>query len=581
MECKEIYSAEENVREMIRVKDIPVNVTASYIFVGPAREPEKECFKCFYNSLKDNESYLYGILENCMEDPMDSGLNELELECLENLDGDFDRRVALISRKDYSVEYLPVHCHPLVECKEQILSKGNQKIDWSYCIDTEKRAKKGTDIFSEDNNKRLIKSHSGIGKQIVRDADSQIIPMYYVKSNVLTSRYYSYGRSMTLLDSKMSAEFEMLERYASIVPHTKPDLIGSYSQLTREGNRMVSPQRLSMNVINEDVRRRYGFEPYSDDRTYRWTRTVNLTDEQEYYLPEQVMYYDAQLVSGEKRFMYETSNGCAMGGTYEEAIVYGLLELVERDAFLMHWYNRIAPIQLDITSIKNQYLLDIVKYMTCIGYELRVMDITMETGIPAIWVAAIDKTYHGKMKCYNAAGAHMNPEKALEAALVEVVTSIGIYDKIIRRGNMDERLAQLSGNPDAVDNMEDHVYFYSLEENYKYIEPYYQNDEKVDFVGRFKEWYQNDNHTFTVEQFVKRFTDYHKDIYVGVLESEANNELGLWCVKAIVPSMLTMTFGVKNQRLNLERIQKGALIAGIKKTEIPEEEINIIPHPFP
>lgn len=581
MECKAIYFAEENEREMIRVKEIPIKVTASYIFVGPAKEPKKECFQCFYNSLKDNESYLYNILENRMEDNIESGLNDFELECLENLDGDFDRRVALISRKDYSVEYLPVHCHPLVECEEQNHSKKRRKIDWSYRIDTEKRAKKGTEIFSENNNRRLIKSHSGIGKQIVRDADSQIIPMYYVKSNVLTSSYYSYGRSMTLQDSKMSAEFEMLERYASIVPHTKPDLTGSYSQLKEAGNRVVSPERLSLNVINDDVRRRYGFESYSDAKTYRWTRTVNLIDEQDYYLPEQVMYYDAQLVSGEKRFMYETSNGCAMGGTYEEAVVYGLLELVERDAFLMHWYNRIAPIQLDITSIKNRYLLDIVKYMTCIGYELRVMDITMETGIPAIWVAAIDKNYHGKMKCYNAAGAHMNPEKALEASLVEVVTSIGIYDKIIRSGSMDERLAQLSSNPDAVDNMEDHVYFYSLEENFKYIEPYYQNKEIIDFVERFKEWYQKDDNTFTVEQFVKRFVDYHKDIYVGVLESETNNELGLWCVKAIVPSMLTMTFGVRNQRLNLERIQKGAVIAGITDREISEEDINIIPHPFP
>ena len=84
--------------------------------------------------------------------------------------------------------------------------------------------------------------------------------------------------------------------------------------------------------------------------------------------------------------------------------------------------------------------------MTCIGYEIRVMDITMETGIPAIWVAAIDRNYHGKMKCYNAAGAHINPEKALEGALVEVATSIGIYDRMIRSGRLDEQLEKLKGH---------------------------------------------------------------------------------------------------------------------------------------
>lgn len=581
MEYKVICSADEYKKTVVQSEYIPVIVTASYIFAGPLSRPESQCFKCFYNSLNDNESFLFEILENSLNNKIGHDLSELEWECLKNLDTHFERRVALISRKDYSVEYLPVHCHPLTACKKNKVQNECRKIDRSYRIDTDRRVKSGIEIFTEKNNDRLLRVHSGIGKQIVRDADSSIIPMYYVKSNVLTSRYYSYGRSTTLQNSKMSAVFEMLERYASIVPHRQPDLEGSYYELVKAGKSVISPRDLCLNIVNEDISKQYGFEPYSDERIYRWTRTMNLVDEKEYYLPEQAMYYDGQLVSGEKRFLYETSNGCAMGGNYEEAVMYALLELVERDAFLMHWYNRVAPVQFDISSIHNRYLLDIVKYMTCIGYEIRIMNITMETGIPAIWVAAIDKTFRGKMKCYNAAGAHMNPEKALEAALVEVVTSIGIYDKIIRRGSMDEKLTKLSENPDAVDSMEDHVYFYSLDENYKYIEHYYSNEEMIDFVEYFKEWYQSADHTFSVQEFLDRFSKYHKDIYVGILESETNKELGLWCVKAIVPSMLTMTFGVRNQRLNIERIQKGAVLSGIREVEIPEEYINTTPHPFP
>ena len=562
------------------LQDMPVKVTASYIFAGPAAQPGTDCFRCFCRSLEDNESYLAGILENGTENLDD--LNDFERECLANLDPEaLDRMVALISRKDYTVEYLPVHCHPMAECAEREQAGITPGMDRAYRMDPEKRAKKGNEIFNQAHDGWLISPHSGIGRQIVRDWDSQIVPMYYVKSNVLSSRYYSYGRSETLETSRMSAEFEMLERYASIVPHTKPELAGSYNELTRAGYRMVSPERLSMSKFSDEVRKQYGFDTYSDDKSYRWRKTINLTDGMDYYLPEQVMYYDAQLVSGEKRFLYETSNGCAMGGTYEEAAVYALLELVERDAFLMHWYNRIAPKQLDISGVKNDYLRDVVRYMNCIGYEMRVMDITMETGIPAIWVAAIDRNHHGKMKCYNAAGAHMDPEKALEGALVEVATSIGIYDRMIRSGKLDEKLAQLSGQPGNVIDMEDHVYFYALEENYHHIEPYYRNEEKVDFTERFRDWYSQEDHSFTPEQFIDRFRDRHKEIYVGVLDSEVNRELGLWCVKAVVPTMLTMTFGVKNQRLNLERIRKGAVDAGITDREIPEEEINTTPHPFP
>lgn len=567
-------------RERETLRDIPVRVTASYIFAGPAVSPGKDCFQCFRRSLEDNESYLAGILENETENR--DGLNDFELECLENLDREeLEQKVALISRKDFTVDYLPVHCHPLAQCTEEKEADEVPRIDWNYRLDTEKRAKKGSDIFSDAHNRMLISPHSGIGGKIIRDSDSRIIPMYYVKSRVITNKFYSYGRSETLEVSRMAAEFEMLERYASIVPHTKPELAGSFRELVKAGYRMVSPERLSMNTVNDEVKKQYGFDTYSDDKSYRWRRVVNLADGLDYYLPEQIMYYDAQLVSGEKRFMYETSNGCAMGGTYEEAVMYAMLELVERDAFMMHWYNRIAPKQLDISGVKNKCLRDVVRYMTCIGYEIRVMDITMETGIPAIWVAAIDRNHHGRMKCYNAAGAHINPEKALEGALVEVATSIGIYDRMIQSGMLDERLAELSGHPEEVSGIEDHVYFYALEEHFHYIEPYYGNELKVDFTERFRDWYEKKDRTFTLGQFAERFRKYHRDVYVGVLESKVNRELGLWCVKAVIPSMLTMTFGVKNQRLNLDRIKKGAVAAGIADREIPEEEINVTPHPFP
>lgn len=128
-------------REIAR--DIPVRVTASYIFAGPAAQPGKDCFQCFRRSLEDNKSYLAGILENGTEDR--EGLNDFEMECLENLDRkELEQKVALISRKDYTVEYLPVHCHPLVQCAEGKAAPDIPKIDWNYRLDTEKRAKKET-----------------------------------------------------------------------------------------------------------------------------------------------------------------------------------------------------------------------------------------------------------------------------------------------------------------------------------------------------------------------------------------------------------------------------------------------------
>jgi ribosomal protein S12 methylthiotransferase accessory factor len=71
-------------------------------------------------------------------------------------------------------------------------------------------------------------------------------------------------------------------------------------------------------------------------------------------LPERYAYYGLDRSSHrteeqilDRPFVYEISNGCAIGSCLEEVILHGLLEVAERDAFLMTWLTRtgwaIAP----------------------------------------------------------------------------------------------------------------------------------------------------------------------------------------------------------------------------------------------
>ena len=103
----------------------------------------------------------------------------------------------------------------------------------------------------------------------------------------------------------------------------------------------------------------------------------------------------------------------------------------------------------------------------------------------------------------------------------------------------------------------------------------------MDFCRRFADWYRNEEQTCYLTEFVDKIRRCHKHIYLGYLESPITRELDLYCVKAVVPSMLTMTFGVQNQRINPERIRQGAVAAGIRRKPIAAEEINRTPHPFP
>lgn len=49
-------------------------------------------------------------------------------------------------------------------------------------------------------------------------------------------------------------------------------------------------------------------------------------------IPESLAYYS---LGREDSFVYETSNGCALGGSLEEAIFHAILEAAERDSFCL------------------------------------------------------------------------------------------------------------------------------------------------------------------------------------------------------------------------------------------------------
>ena len=578
----EYYNALKKNKESF----IPVIFDSNYVFVGPisGKNVSGNCLNCFFNNLKENNSEFYYILKAIFEENREcvDRIFKPIIDIISALSHDLLSNVVIIERKNLSIKKLFVHKAPNCECSTKetrnfLLS--NLKYDYKF--NPNKRCKNGKDIFTEDVLKKILNKHSGIGQGVVRDADSKVIPMYYIKSSIVGKQYYSYGRTENINTAKMAAIFEMLERYTSMVPHTKPDVVDSYYNLKAKGYSIVHAKELILNQFSKNSMDTGIFGAYSDEKIYRWKKVFDLCSEKFVYIPEQVVYCDSQLISNEKRFIYETSNGCALGGTLEEAILYAMFEVIERDAFLVHWYNSIAPKKLDISNIDNTNIFNVIKYVENKGFKINIFDITMESNIPTIWVAIIDESFNGKVKCYNAAGTNINPEKALESALIEVITSVFVYNSILEKDEKSKLIKMLTENTDRVLEMEDHVYFYANKNNFKYIQKHYSNQEIVDFRKNFSKWYENKDITYTFEEIIKKVSKYHKNIYISLLDSEVTESLGLFSVKVIIPSMLTMTFGNNNRRINYDRVVNGPIISGIRKKKIKKEDINLNPHPFP
>lgn len=126
-----------------------------------------------------------------------------------------------------------------------------------------------------------------------------------------------------------------------------------------------------------------------------------------------------------------TTNGGAGHFVYEKAVLGGLLELIQRDAFLVHWLNSISPKKIDVDSFLlnqksiseeflglRQLVNDFKKYK--IDYCF--LDITSDIAVPSVCCVATTKENGVRMALGASAG--FNPERNLLSAATEACSVI-------------------------------------------------------------------------------------------------------------------------------------------------------------
>ena len=149
-----------------------------------------------------------------------------------------------------------------------------------------------------------------------------------------------------------------------------------------------------------------------------WTPVWSLTRQEPRYLPTAFCYFNAPQPDGEP-FCIGDSNGNAAGNTLEEAVLQGFLELVERDAVALWWYNRVKRPEVDLDSFADPYLDRVRAYLRDRGRDLWVIDLTSDLKIPVF--AALSRETDGREeRIVPGFGAHLDPHVALMRAVTEM-----------------------------------------------------------------------------------------------------------------------------------------------------------------
>ncbi|MCP5102023.1 MAG: TOMM precursor leader peptide-binding protein [bacterium] len=239
-------------------------------------------------------------------------------------------------------------------------------------------------------------------------------------------RRENIGKGKTWSQARAGALCEAIERYSCTFQGDEPYITGSFKGLGAEA---VHPNAC-MNFSKRQYRNRKRINrecgkfyfmvpvPFDESLDMHWTRVYSLTNDRFKYLPSCFCY--TQYPSGDEGnlFCYPDTNGNAAGNSLEEAILQGFLELVERDAVALWWYNKLKKPAVDFLDFKDPYFARLAEYYKSLNRSLHVLDITSDLGIPAF--AAVSYRLDGGGDIIFAFGAHVDAGIGIERALVEL-----------------------------------------------------------------------------------------------------------------------------------------------------------------
>ncbi|WP_063749933.1 TOMM precursor leader peptide-binding protein, partial [Streptomyces sp. C] len=420
-----------------------------------------------------------------------------------------------------------------------------------------------------------------LGPSLVQDVSSTstsaTIGCFSMRSGEYLRETFWGGHTDSFDRSARVGVLEGLERYAGMRSRSRTTSVTG--SLNGFGAEAVDPRVVGLysGAFHRDNPR---VRPFDPDREIPWVWGWSLRDREPRLVPEVLTYYHAPGL--ENRFVQESSNGCASGGSLAEAAYFGLMEVVERDAFLLTWYGRQPLPEIDPATSSRASTRAMVDRLALYGYRARFFDTRISFPIPVV-TAVAERFDGGPGRMCFGAGAGLDPESALDSALCEIATdAVNLPGRTARD---EERLRAMAADFDLVTALHDHPLVYGVPEMGRHADFLLRGPSRgplrpvSSLLGPEG---VSDDVAEDLARCVEAVAAGGFDVVVVDQTLPEQRALGLHTVSVLVPGLLPIDFGWSRQRaLGMPRMRTALREAGLRGRDLEPADLNPAPHPFP
>jgi bacteriocin biosynthesis cyclodehydratase domain-containing protein len=391
------------------------------------------------------------------------------------------------------------------------------------------------------------------------------------------------GQSQSSAGSERYGILEGLERYAGQFPRAKqPKMYASYREL-------------ATNALDPATTGSYGpefyaghddyYQPYHPDTPTHWVWGYSYGEQRPLLVPEQLVFYLDR--RPDRKFVQECSNGCASGSSVEEALLHGMLELVERDAFLLSWYGGARLPEIDQATCADEEVQFVLDRVARLGYRMRLFDMRVDIPVPAV-MAVAERLDGGLGRLCFAAGASLDPVEAVRAAISETASYIPGMDE-----RVEARLPELHAmvaDYNRVHELTHHALLYGLPEMASTVDFLLDAAPPRSMDELYAPWLAQQPGTLDLADdarfMMKLLRGAGSDVVAVDQTCPEQDGTGIRTLCVLAPGLVPIDFGWERQRVlhhpRLRAYLDGALAGSHGRDEgFGPTGLNRRPHPFP
>lgn len=362
-------------------------------------------------------------------------------------------------------------------------------------------------------------------------------------------------------DARRAALGEAAERYS--LSYLPPDrlVVASAAEL---GPDAVDPGRFALFTPEQHACEGFPFVPFEPETRVPWIDGLCVDTGEDAWLPAELVYLADSVAAGGTRIGYATTGGAACGTSFESALLRGLLELCERDAFVLAWTVGLSLPLLDWSRHRRLRELDERSFAPT-GLAYAAVDLSSLHRLPCV-LGVVRTPAPGPALAVGAAAAP-TVERAWAKALAEAFSTHALARSLLER----RPDAAFAPHGDDVVAFDDHVLFHALHEHAGAGRFLDAAADRVDI--RDVPPLEGGDDAARIDALTRRIRDAGSSAYAVDATSPDLRTLGLHVVKTLAPELCMLDVPHRARFLGGGRLRVALAEA--------RREPNPYPHPFP